>query len=65
LLESVDGVVKEGFVTNKNMTLPPASRMRRVVFDHATSAADFAYSHASSTLMPLAPADMAAVDGGN
>ena len=43
--------------THKNITAPPAARIRRVVFDHAASAAVFVYSHASSMVISPAAAE--------
>ena len=46
----------------KNNITAPAARIRRVVFDHGTNAADFVYSHASSIVISPAATDMIAVD---
>ena len=44
--------------TYKNIRTAPATRIRRVVLDHAASTAVFVYSQASSIVISPAPTDM-------
>lgn len=57
-----DGVKRSELEAYKKSITAPAARIRRVVFDHATSTADFVYSHASSIVISPAVTDMIAVD---